>query len=190
MGRTDAAMKTAAEALQIAHNEVVLGLGALVYALGRRDDAAEKLLQEAAEHHPLSTMTMGVYAPTVRAVLAGNARGATVDDVTRALAPGVPYEWGQEAALAPSYVRGIACLRLRAWTEAARAFQEVIDHVGVDPVSPIGSLSYLGLARADLALGRRDEGRRAYATVLGFWKDAEPDFAPAAAARREYAALR
>jgi eukaryotic-like serine/threonine-protein kinase len=189
MGRTDAAMKTAAEALEIAHNEVVLGLSALVYAVGGRDDVAAKLLQEAAEHHPLSTMTMGVYGPTASAVLAGNARGATVDDVTRALAPGVPYEWGQEAALAPAYIRGLECLRLHAWPEAAHAFQEVIDHVGVDPVSPIGSLAYLGLARADAALGRRDESRQAYATLLGFWQDAEPDFALAAAARREYAAL-
>lgn len=190
MGRTDAAMKTAADALQIAHNQVVLGLGALVYALGGRDDIAEKLLEEAAEHDPLSTMTMGVYSPTARAVLAGNARGATIDGVTRALAPGVPYEWGQEAALAPSYIRGVECLRLRAWAEAARAFQEAIDHAGVDPVSPIGSLSYLGLARADAALGRRGEARKAYSAVLDFWKDAEPDFAPRAAASREYAALR
>ncbi|HEX4567309.1 MAG TPA: winged helix-turn-helix domain-containing protein [Vicinamibacterales bacterium] len=190
MGRTDAAMKAADEALQIAHNEVVLGLGALVYALGNRNDVAEKLLQEAAEHHPLSTMTMSVFGPTARGVLAGNARDATVDAVTRALAPSVPYAWGQEAALAPSYVRGVECLRLRAWSEAARAFQDVIDHSGVDPVSPIGALSYLGLARADAALGRRDESRHAYATVLGFWQDAEPDFALMAAARREYSALR
>ena len=190
MGRTDAAMKTAAEALQIAHNEVVLGLGALVYALGGRDDVAGNLLQEAAEHHPLSTMTMGVYGPMARGVLAGNARGATTDDVTRALAPGVPYEWGQEAGLAPSYIRGLECLRLHAWTEAARAFQDVIDHVGVDPVSPIASLAFLGLGRADAALGRRDESRQAYKTVLGFWQDAEPDFALLAVARREYATLR
>jgi eukaryotic-like serine/threonine-protein kinase len=189
MGRTDAAMKGADEALRIAHNEVVLGLGALVYALGGRDDVAEKLLQEAAEHHPLSTMTMGAYGPTARGVLAGNAPGATVAAVTRALAPGVPYEWGQEAALAPSYIRGVECLRLHAWPDAARAFQAVIDHVGVDPVSPIGSLSYLGLARANAALGRRDESRQAYVTVLRFWQDAEPDFALLAAARKEYAAL-
>jgi len=190
LGRTDAAMKAADEALRIAHNEVVLGLGALVYALGGRDDVAEKLLQEAAEHHPLSTMTMGAYGPTARGVLAGNAPGATVAAVTAALAPGVPYEWGQEAALAPSYVRGVESLRLHAWAEAARAFQAVIDHVGVDPVSPIGALSYLGLARADAALGRRDESRRAYATVLRFWQDAEPDFALLTAARKESAALR
>ena len=190
MGRTDAAMKAADEALRIAHNEVVLGLGALVYALGGRDDVAEKLLQEAAEHHPLSTMTMGVYGPTARGVLAGNAAGATVAAITDALAPGVPYEWGQEAALAPAYIRGLECLRLRAWKEAGQAFQAVIDHVGVDPVSPIRSLSYLGLARASAALGRRDQSREAYATVLRLWQDAEPDFTLLAAARKEYATLR
>jgi eukaryotic-like serine/threonine-protein kinase len=190
MGRTEAAMKTAAGALEIAHNEVVLGLSALVYALGGRDEVAEKLLQEAAEHHPLSTMTMGVYAPTVRGLLAGNRRGATLDDVSRALAPGVPYVWGQEAALAPQYVRGLEALRLRGWSESARAFQDVIDHAGVDPVSPILALAYLGLARADAGLGRRDEARTAYSTVLDFWKEAEPDFAPLLAARKEYAALR
>ena len=190
MGRTDAAIKTADEAQRIAHNEVVLGLGALVYALGGREDTAGQLMQEAAERHPLSTMTMGVYGPMVRGVLAGERRGATLDDVTNALAPGVPYEWGQEAALAPAYIRGLGCLRLQAWTAAARAFQEVIDHTGVDPLSPFAPLSYLGLARADAALGRRDESRQAYATVLGFWRDAEPDFALLSAARKEHAALR
>lgn len=189
MGRTDAAMKSADEALRIAHNEVVLGLGALVYALGGREATAEQLLRGAAEHHPLSTMTMAVYAPTARAVLAGARHGATLDDVTRALAPGVPYEWGQEAALAPPYIRGLECLHLHEWAEAGRAFQEAIDHAGVDPVSPIYPLSYLGLARAEAALGQRDEARKAYSTVLGFWKDAEPDLALLAAARREYAAL-
>ena len=102
--------------MQIAHNQVILGLGALVlYALGGRDLVAEQLLQEAAEQHPLSTMTMAVYSPTVSGVLAAQRRGATLDEVTRALAPGVPYEWGQEAALAPEYVsagsRACACTR-------------------------------------------------------------------------------
>ncbi len=189
LGRTDAAMKTAGEALQIAHNEVVLGLGALVYALGGQDATAGQLLREAAEHHPLSTMTMGVYSPMANAVLAGTRHGATLDELTSALAPGVPYQWGQEAGLAPPYVRGLECLRLHAWGDAARAFTEVIDHVGVDPVSPIYPLAYLGLARADAALGRRDEARKAYATVLEFWKDAEPDLAPLADVRKEYAAL-
>ena len=189
MGRTAEAMKTAEDALQIAHNEVVLGLGALVYALGGRDGVAEQLLQEAAEHHPLSTMTMDVYSPTARGVLEGERRGATLDDVTRALAPGVPYTWGQEAALAPQYVRGLECLRLHAWSDAARAFQEVIDHAGVDPISPLHPLSYLGLARADAALERRADASKAVPTVLDFWKDAERDFAPLAAARKEYAAL-
>ncbi len=189
LGRTGEAMRTAQEALRIAHNEVVLGLGALVYALGERDRVAEQLLQEAAEHHPLSTMTMDVYSPTARGVLVGQRRGATLDDLTRALAPGVPYQWGQEASLAPQYVRGLACLRLHAWSDAARAFQEVIDHVGVDPISPLHPLAHLGLARADAALGRRSEASRAYSTVLDYWKDAEPDFAPLTAAQREYAAL-
>lgn len=190
MGRTGAAMTSVDEALKIAHNEVVLGLGALVYALGGRDDAAEQLLQEAADHHPLSTMTMGVYSPIARAVLAGKRREATLDDVTRVMAPGVPYEWGQEASLAPRYVSGLTSLRLHAWAEAARAFQDVIDHAGVDPVSPLRPLAYLGLARADAALGRRDESRKSYGIVLSDWKDAEPDLVPLSAARREYAALR
>jgi len=189
MGRTDAAIKTATEALQIGHNEVVRGLGALIYALGGRDEPAERLLRDTAERHPLSTMTMGVYSPMARAVLAGQRRGATLDAVTRALAPGLPYEWGQEAALAPEYIRGLECLRLHAWGDAARAFQAVIDHAGVDPISPIYPLSYLGLARADAALGRRDEARREYSALFVFWKDAEPDLAPLAAARKEYATL-
>lgn len=190
IGRTAAATATVEHALQLAHSEEVVGLGALVYALSGRTSAAEQLLEEAAEQRPLSTITMGLYSPMARAVLAGERRGAAPDDVTRALEPGAPYQWGLEAPLAPQYVRGLEYLHLHAWTNAARAFQDVIDHAGVDPASPIGALSYLGLARADAALGRRDASRKAYAIVLEWWKDAEPDFAPRAAASREYAALR
>lgn len=190
LGRVDTAVETANQALQMTHNEVVLGLGALVNALGGRDRAAERLLQEAAERHPLSTMTMAVYAPMARAVLEARRPGATPDPVARALAPGVPYEVGQEAALAPPYIRGVESLRFHAFADAARAFQQAIDHVGVDPVSPIYPLAYLGLARAEAGLGRRDESRQAYAIVLDLWKDAEPDFAPLVDARRESAALR
>ena len=132
---------------------------------------------------------MGVYTPMAKAVLASAGRDASLDAVNRALAPGGPYTWGQEGDLAPGYIRGMTCLQLHAWADAAGAFQGVIDHIGVDPVSPLYALSYLGLARADAGLRRIDASRKAYATVLDLWKGAEPDFALASAARREFATL-
>jgi DNA-binding winged helix-turn-helix (wHTH) protein/tetratricopeptide (TPR) repeat protein len=189
MGRTDAALHPATAALAMAHNEVVVGLGALVYAIAGHQRDAQQLLDGAAEHHPLSTLTMGVYTPMAKAVLASAGRDASLDAVNRALAPGGPYTWGQEGDLAPGYIRGMTCLQLHAWADAAGAFQGVIDHIGVDPVSPLYALSYLGLARADAGLRRIDASRKAYATVLDLWKGAEPDFALASAARREFATL-
>ena len=66
----------------------------------------------------------------------------------------------------------------------------ILDHAGVDPVSPLYSLAFVGLARADAALGKRDESRRAYATFLDLWKDADRDVPLLRAALREYAMIR
>jgi hypothetical protein len=113
----------------------------------------------------------------------------TADEVTRRLALTVPYELGQEAGLLPVIVRGRAYLAARAPDLAAAEFQNILDHVGIDPVSPLYSLAFLGLARADAALGKRDDSRKAYASFLDLWKGADRDVPILRAALREYATV-
>ena len=105
------------------------------------------------------------------------------------MATGVPYEYGQLATLQPPYLRGVAYLAGHAPDLAAAEFRKVIDHVGADPVSPLYSLSYLDLARADAALDRRDDSRREYATFLELWRDADRDLPIWREAQHEAAAV-
>ena len=58
--------------------------------------------------------------------------------------------------------------------------------MGVDPVSPLYSLAFVGLARADAALGKRDDSRKAYAAFLDLWKGADRDVPILRAALSEY----
>ena len=187
-GRMDVAAADAAAAATLGHNEIILGSVGIVDARAGRTEAAQARLTTMNRLYPLSTYALGMYAPMVRAALV--ARGSpSVAAVTDATSAGLPYEFGQNGSLELPYLRGVAYMAAHAPDVAIVEFQKLIDHIGVDPVSPLYSLSYLGLARADAALGRRDESRKAYATLLNLWKDAEPDCSLLATVREEYAAL-
>jgi hypothetical protein len=51
-------------------------------------------------------------------------------------------------------------------------------------------MSYLGLARANAAMGKWDESRRAYETLRGLWADADRDALLVRAAMSETSAAR
>ena len=100
-----------------------------------------------------------------------------------------PYELGSSGPAA-IYVRGQAYLRAGAGTEAATEFRKIIDHRGVDPVSPLYPLAYLGLARAGVLAGETVKARKAYQDFFAFWKDADPDIPILREAKAEYAKLK
>ena len=187
-GRTEEAAADAAAAAALGQNEIILGSVGVVDARAGRTEAAQAKLTAMNRLYPLSTYALGMYAPMVRAALAAHG-SPSVAAVTYATSSGLPYEFGQNASLELPYLRGLAYMAAHAPDLAVAEFQKLIDHIGVDPVSPLYSLSYLGVARADAALGQADQSRKAYATVLNLWKDAEPDFALLATVRREYASL-
>jgi hypothetical protein len=136
--------------------------------------------------YPLSTYAIGMYAPMLRGVLA--ARGSpSAADVTSATSAGLPYEFGQDASLEPPYLRGLAYMAAHAPELALVEFQKLIDHVGVDPVSPLYAMAYLGVARANRAAGRQAESRKAYETLRGLWANADHDAAVVRAALSESA---
>jgi hypothetical protein len=129
-----------------------------------------------------------MYAPMVRS--AQLARGSpTAVDVTAGTSAGLPYEFGQDASLEPPCLRGLAYMAAHAPDLAVVEFQKLIDHVGVDPVTPLYAMGYLGVARADAAMGKRDESRKAYATFLDLWKNDDRDVPMLREAQREAAAV-
>ena len=92
--------------------------------------------------------------------------------------------------------RGLAAKRGLALREqgddagAAREFQTVLDHRGVDPFSPFHALARLGLARARAGLEETAAARDEYDKFLEQWKGADKDLPVLQAARKERAALR
>ena len=89
----------------------------------------------------------------------------------------------------PPYLRAEAFMAKGAFGDAVREYQKVLQHRGVDPFAPMVPLAQLGLARAHARSGNIEAARRAYDELFTIWKAAEPDFAPLAAARAEYARL-
>lgn len=188
-GRTDEALADAAAAAALGQNEIIFGSVGVVDARAGRTEAAQASLTTMSRLYPLSTYSIGMYAPMVRGALV--ARGSpSAADVTGAMSTGVPYEFGQDASLLPPYLRGLAYMAAHAPDLAIVEFQKLIDHVGVDPVSPLYAMGYLGVARANAAMGKIDESREAYETLRRLWTNADRDAPLVRAALGESASVR
>jgi DNA-binding winged helix-turn-helix (wHTH) protein/tetratricopeptide (TPR) repeat protein len=100
------------------------------------------------------------------------------------LQPARPYELRDYYQ--PSLL-GQAALDLHRPTEAEAAYNQIINHPGIDPVSPLWPLAHLGLARAYALEGRNEDSRKEYETFFALWKDADPEIPVLHQAHAEYA---
>jgi eukaryotic-like serine/threonine-protein kinase len=78
----------------------------------------------------------------------------------------------------------------RRGNEAAVEFQKIIDHRGVDGMSPLHALARLGRARAAAISGDMATARKEYQDFFAFWKDADQDLPILIAAKKEYEQLK
>jgi eukaryotic-like serine/threonine-protein kinase len=108
------------------------------------------------------------------------------NDAIRVLQPALAYElrdfW-------TSSLLGQAYLDTKAPDKAAMEFRKILTNRGVDGISPLYPLAYLGLARALHMQGKLQESRSAYESLFAFWKDADKDLPVLQEARREYSQL-
>ena len=141
----------------------------------------------AEQSYPEATFVRTVLAPVTRASIA--LQQGKPADALKALEPAALTELGTVAGLIPPYLRAEAFLASGAFPDAIREYQKVLQHRGVDPFAQVLPLSQLGLARAHARSGNIDAARRAYDELFSLWKNAEPNLAPLAAARAEYARL-
>ena len=72
---------------------------------------------------------------------------------------------------------------------AAAEYRQIIAHHGVDGLSILYPLAYLGLARAEAKLGNTSASQTAYERFFGLWLNADPNLPILKRARQEYAAL-
>ena len=185
IGRPPKARIMASASLQSGRGEIDLGSAALAFALAGDALQAKNIAEEFNRSYPLATLNMGVYSPMIQTVLAESRRPGS-QEVTDMMKAALPYEFGQEADLLPVYIRGQAYLKSSSGADAAREFQKILDHVGVDPVSPYISLAHLGLARADNLMGEKTKSLKEYEHFFQLWKNADNDIPILQTARREY----
>jgi eukaryotic-like serine/threonine-protein kinase len=152
-------------------------------AVGEFQRAAD-LDAEFGKRYPDSTLTNTLTRPIAQAMIAlGQHRPR---DAITVLQPALPAQL--RTFHVPSLL-GQAYLELKSPAQAATEFTDILDNRGVDAVSPMYPLAYLGLARALRLQGDLPNSRKAYEQLFAFWKDADADNPMLLRARTEYAAL-
>jgi tetratricopeptide (TPR) repeat protein len=153
---------------------------------GAREEASS-LASDVARRFPEAILSVRVAVPVTSAASALE-RG----DAARALAmldPVRQYDHVPSAEFWPSYLRGLAKLRLKDGDGAAAEFRQILNHRGEVPASMLLPLAHLGLARSAALTGDSATARKAYEDMFALWKDADAALQPLKDAQGEYARL-
>jgi len=188
IGRSEEAKQNVPAALAQSRGRAILGNAALTFALCGDTAQSQSLLDEMAKNYPLDTALSSLGAPLVRAAME-KSRG-NYEQALQLLETVRTYDMSFLAGSTNNYLRGYVYLNLKKGAEARSEFQNIIDRRGIDAFSPARPLAYLGLARAAAMSGDIAASRKAYQDFFALWKDADPNLAPLAEARKEYEGLK
>jgi DNA-binding winged helix-turn-helix (wHTH) protein/tetratricopeptide (TPR) repeat protein len=125
-----------------------------------------------------------IYIPLLEGAVA--IYGKTPAEAVKLLEPAQVYELRDYII---PFLRGRAYLDARLPEQAVTEYRAIADNPGIDPVSPMYPLAYLGLARAYGLEGKHAESRAAYERFFGLWKDADANLPVLQEARRESAKM-
>ena len=167
----------------------------LAYALARSGDIelSQKYLAAAEAEMPASSVEHIYVSGMIHAAIELQENNPAA--AMRTLEPVRPYDYSVAPmipdGLIPSYLRGLAYLKLGDGHSAALEFQKLIAHPYAvsDGITSLNSLSLLQLARAQSLEGAKDDASESYKQFLAQWKDADPDIPVFRQAKAEYAAL-
>jgi DNA-binding winged helix-turn-helix (wHTH) protein/tetratricopeptide (TPR) repeat protein len=149
---------------------------------------SERLIEELQKRFPHHTPLNRACLPSTMAAL--EIHHANPGRAIAILEQAAPYDLSEFSDLSPVYIRGIAYLRAGRGTEAAAQFQTIIEHPGIDPLSPRHLLAYLWLGRAFALAGSKNQARESYDHFLKGCSNADRDVPILKEARREFEALR
>ncbi len=175
------ALSQASEALRLSNSLAVETNAAYVYAMAGDERKALSLLDDILRRRPNDTTAQFVTASLVKALFEiqrGNLTKAMDLLDTAAL-------YGRSNSGVP-YVRGLAYLKARQGADAAREFQNILDHKSFYLIDVLVPLSHLGLARAHAVQGDAARSRIEYQNFFAAWKNADPDLPLLKGARAEY----
>jgi eukaryotic-like serine/threonine-protein kinase len=138
--------------------------------------------QQAKENLP--TLLKSYQIPLVTAAIA--IQESKPLEAIAALEAARPYELSGFDVLK---ARGEAYLLAKQPKAAAAEFQKIVDHYGIDVLSPEIPFAHLGLARSYAMSGDSAASRTEYEKFFALWKNADPEIPELMAARTEYARL-
>jgi tetratricopeptide (TPR) repeat protein len=186
-GYTAAAHQQVAACQTLSRTRVNLPTAALALALAGDVIGAETLIGDLKRRYPSDFQVNRIYGPSVEGLLQ-SPRGNTAAAI-QALQPAARFDLAPSFGFVPVYVRGVVYLRGRQGKEAAAEFQRILAQRAFGPISPLYSLSYVGLARAWSLAGDTGKARSAFQDFFALWKDADPDIPILKQAKAEYAKL-
>ena len=184
------AQETVARTLAIARGRHALSWSALALALCGQSAGAERLVDEMTRRFPQDSFIRTLWSPMTEAAIAIHDRrpARAIDRLQVARRD----ETGDQAALWPAYLRGLAYLDQGAAAEAEAEFQKILDHRGVlaptvfhPAAMTLYPLAHVGRARAAARAGRVEDGKREWNALFALWKDADPDIPVLVTGRRE-----
>lgn len=201
------ARRSAQAALQLdSTSEGTEAEAAMAFALAGDAPGAESLARDLTKRFPLDTQMRELWLPAVRAQVELDRKDPAA--ALKTLAPDQPpLEFGtigfaanaSGSCLYPTFVQGQALLAAGQGAAAAGEFQEILRHGGLVWNCWTGTMSRLGLARADTLIARTMKGAEgdsarvralgAYKAFLASWKNATPGIPILTAARAEYQRL-
>jgi tetratricopeptide (TPR) repeat protein len=176
----------ARKALEDSRDWRILIRAAVTFARCGLAEEAESLAAEISQRAPAATMIQNLSLPIVRASIE-LARGNAAEALRLVETPRTKLA---RVSLWPAYLAGEAYMLQRSGRDAYAEFQQVVDHRGVEPFSPVCPLGRLGQARALAIAGDKEKGRKAYQDFFALWKNADPDAPLFRLALSEYAGLK
>ena len=198
------ARQAAAKALELATtSQGTQAEAALAFAIAGDGPRAESLARALQMRFPLDSQMQSLWLPAIQmqVQLSKNNSGHTLNSPQSVS----PIEYGaimfliNPSCLYPTYIRGNAYLVAGQGNEAAKQFQNILDHSGLVWNCWTGALAHLGVARANAlqamtsqepdANAARVRALAAYNDFLTLWKDADPDVPILKQAKSEYAKL-
>ena len=185
-GNCDGVKDLADRAFKISRVTGAVQAASAAFAVCGDTAQTQMLMDELAKKFPNDTLLNVVYWPLNRALLAMHDGDAARS--AQALEPARRYQI--VGSYWPQYFRGQALLRLNKGAEAAVEFQNITNHRGWAPRSPLYAPAHLGLARAEALKGDAAAARHAYQTFFALWKDADADIPLLLTAKKEYEALK
>src|SRR5258708_11789043 len=188
LGRCQQSKEAVARGVALSRDRIGLGSAAMALAYCNKLGQAQSFVDELQKRFPKDTPTVGVLIPMVRATMEmnrGNAAGAI-----EILRPATRFEFGNVAGVGLTYIHGQIYLGQKAGNEAGAEFQNILDHRGIEPASPLYPLAHLGLARASVLAGDTARPLKEYQDFLAVWKDADADLPVVQQAKDEYAKLK